>query len=77
MTKNQYSQYRPHIHNLDSYTLGWQVFPAEPDTVKEYDNIHVKWTLGPEKINNYGQRNRDTMLHMSIDGGKTWKQADG
>lgn len=77
MTKNQYSQYRPHIHKLDSYYTGWQVFPDEPDIVKEYGNVHVKWTLSAPIVNSYGHSHCNTVLHMSIDAGATWKNSDG
>lgn len=76
MTNNQYSRNRPRVYKLDTY-LGWQVFPAEPDVIQEYDNVHVKWTIGPPVQNTYGHVNRATILHMSVDAGKTWKNSDG
>lgn len=77
MTNNQYSQWRPCVQRLDSYTAGWHVFPDEPDFVKEYGNIHVKWTMNALTTNVYGHAYRNTILHMSIDSGVNWKQSDG
>ncbi len=75
MSNNQYSKYRPHIYKLDSSRIGWRVFPEEPDVIKEYGNIHVKWTVNLPVVNSY--RYRPVFLHMSVDSGKTWKQSDG
>ncbi len=74
MTSYSDSDYVPSVYRYDSAVLGWKVFPEEPDVVKVYGHIHVKWSMNPQ-LNRWGARS--ALIHLSIDSGATWKTADG
>jgi hypothetical protein len=73
---------RPYYpYSLDT-TTGWHLMPANENEVVVYDNIHIKWEFTKRpRLNHDGTPDLysypEHMIHMSIDGGLTWKQGEG